>query len=215
MAFLLSGADADRRGVQGGHPPHPLPAGTRRREHGRRLQPRQQRQEDWRLHDADRSRRRKRLRWRGPGLRGLRTLPHYTRRQPRPAPGRSPQLRVRAQLPGHHQVGRPHQHGRAHPGDDEPRLHPPQARPARPRHAGASARRRPRRVPKRNAGLHTRPAVQVRRVPGGRPGPRRRHARGQVPHHQRRPGRALRRGHARAGRVRRTDQHPRHDHSRR
>ena len=107
-------------------------------EHGRRLHPHHQRAPHRRSRDPVGAGNRKRLRRRGSRLRRIDSGPGAARRHRNPAARAVSGLRCGLCLPGGHQVGRPDQSGRAHPGDDAARLHLPAIRQGQPGH-GASA----------------------------------------------------------------------------
>ena len=203
----------DRGRGQGGHPSDHMPPGAGRRQHGRRVQPHPQRQEDRRLHYAAGSGCRERVRRRRPGLCRLCAVPAAARRGRAEQVRGTSELRLHRPLQGHHKVVRPHQPRGAHSGDDGPRLQPDEAWPAGPRAPGDPARCRRGRVPRRGNPIQAGARAQVGRRPGRRARPGEGDARYEVPVHQRGAGCALRGGDRRACRVCRAHEHSRADHT--
>ena len=139
-----------------------------RRPHGGRVLTSDQRQEDRRLHDAERAGGGKRLRRCGPGLLRVGAHPVAAGRDGPGQAGRPPQLLPHPQLRDHHQVVRRVQHGGAHPVDAPPGLHQAPQRSPGTGAAGDSRRCGHRRVARGAVRLRAAAAGAATGRPAGR-----------------------------------------------
>ena len=140
MAGGFSLSNFDRQCRPGWYPAGGVPPGARWSQHGRRLQPHHQRQNDRGLYHAAGTRCRKCFWRRGPGLCRFDSHPAATGRTgAHPHAGPS-QLRCGSQLSGDYQVVCQYQCRESHPGNDAPGFQPAETRSPGTGPAGDSPR---------------------------------------------------------------------------